>query len=138
MSEKHSEFMKSGKDIKEVLNFYNRNLELEEQIESIQKEIKQNHRSIIETFFPYLLTVYEKWRPSLGEKAVNIDFERNYHFEVTVRAVDGYHVRTQEGDLSSYISFELNPDKDNYEVPHFIIPKWSFDEIKHLFKFKKW
>ncbi|MCP4157606.1 MAG: hypothetical protein GY757_58385 [bacterium] len=130
--------MKNEKDFEGILHCYRENLELEEQIETIKEKIEQNHRSLIEAFFPYLLTVYEKWRPSLGEKAVHIDFERNYHFEVTVRKVDGYHVRTQEGDSNCYISFELNPDKDIYEVPGFIIPMWSFDEIKHLFQFIKW
>ncbi len=130
--------MKTEKDFEGVLNGYRKNLELEEQIEAIKEEIKQNHRSIIEAFFPYLLRVYEKWRPSIGEKAVHIDFERNYYFEVTVRGVDGYRVRTQERDINSYISFELNPGKDNYEVPNFIIPMWSYDEIKHLFQFEKW
>jgi len=130
--------MKTEKDFEGVINCYRKNLELEEEIVAIKEKIKQNHRSIIEAFFPYLLTVYGKWRPSIGEKAVHIDFERNYYFEVTVRRVDGYRVRTQEGDINSYISFELNPDKDNYEVANFIIPMWSYEELKHLFQFDRW
>ncbi len=130
--------MKSEKDFTEVLKFYRKNLELEKQIKTIEEEIKQNHRAIINAFIPYLLTVYKKWRPTIGEKAVHIDFERYFYFEVTVRTVDGYHVRTQERDINSYISFELNPDKENYEIARFIIPTWSFDEIKNLFQLESW
>lgn len=130
--------MKVEQELKEVLKFYRKNIELEEKIESIEGEIKQNHRSIIKFFFPYLLSVYEKWRPRLEEKIIYISLEHNHCYELTVKSVDGHTVRTREGEKDVYHRFDLNPVLEEYEVANFIIPKRSYDEIKHLFQLEFW
>ena len=129
--------MKTKQELKNVIEVYHENIELEEKIDGIKNKIEQNHKLIIKYFFPYLLSVYENWRPALEEKAMVMDFESNYCFEVTIKKINGYMVRAQEEQRDVFHRFELNPKLDEYEVPHFIIPKSSFKEIKKLFGFKQ-
>jgi len=128
--------MKTEQELENVIKVYRENIELEAKVKSIKNEIEQNHKLIIEYFFPYLLSVYEKWQPALEEKAMVIDFASYYCFEVTIKKINGYMVRAQEGQRDVYHRFELNPVLNEYEVPVFVIPKSSYDEIKDLFAFK--
>jgi hypothetical protein len=128
--------MPTEQKLKNVIKVYRENIELEEKVKGLTIKIEQNHKRIIEHFFPYLLSIYKEWRPALEEKAVVIDFESNYCVEVTIKKISGYMVRAQEDQRDVYHRFELNPVLEEYEVPVFVIPKSSFDEIKTFFAFK--
>lgn len=122
-------------ELKETVELYQKNSALEREIEEIKAEIEQNQQGITRAFFPYLLSIYEKWRPKLGEKAVFIGFDGNMCFDVTIRTVDGYRVRAQEGEKSVFHNFELNPTLEEYQTANFIIPKQEFEKIQDLFNF---
>lgn len=63
-----------------------------------------------------------------------VDFERSHCFEVTIRSVDGYRLRAQEGDKFVFHRFDLNPSLEEYEVAVFAIPEQSYrDDIKPNF-----
>lgn len=129
--------MKIEQTLENVIKVDRENIELEAKIESLKDQIRQNHKRLIEDFFPYLLSVYEKWRPRLEEKAMAIYFGPHICFEVTIKEINGYMVRAQEGQKANVLHrFELNPVLDEYEVPCFILPKWSYDEIKDFFEFE--
>lgn len=129
--------MKTEKKLREVVTVYRANLKLEAKIKKIRHEIEQNHQLLIKHIFPYVLSTYGKWQPKRGEKAMFVDFESHFSFEVTIAEINGYRVRAQEGDNSSvYHRFKLNPVLEEYEKADFIIPKWSYDEIKDLFRLK--
>ena len=125
--------MTTKQDVMNAVKIYCDNLELETKIEHISNEIERNYDLIIKHFFPYLLSTYKKWHPKLKEKAIYIDLENKYCFEVTVTNINGYIIRVQQGKKSIYHNFSLNPSLEEYEVANFIIPKWSYDEIKPLF-----
>jgi len=108
--------------------------QMKAQIEDIKARIEQNNELFIKHFFSYMLTIYDKWQPQIGEKAMAIYFDHKICFEVTIKTIDGYQVRAQEGRKEKYHDFELNPQLAEYEVPCFIIPKQSYDEIKGFFK----
>ncbi len=127
--------MEIEQQLKEVIKIYRENLDLEAKIKDIEAQINQNNRLIIKHFFPYLLGIYEKWRPQINEKAMAIYFEADICFEVTIKNIDGYNIRAQEGKKDVYHRFELNPKLAEYEVASFIIPKHNYDEIKEFFKF---
>jgi len=128
--------MKIEQELQNVLKVHRENLELEAKIEELQGKIGRNHKLIIKHFFPYLLSIYEKWRPSLEEKIMAMDFESQCCFELTIKTIDGHMIRAQEGEKQNvYHRFELNPKLKEYVVPHFIIPKSSYNEIKKFFKF---
>lgn len=133
MSEPFQENQLSPQGLSSVQAIYQKNQKLEAQIEEIKAEIEANHKQLIAAFFPYLLAVYARWRPSLGEKAMAIYFDMHICFEVTIREINGYRVRAQEGQKSVYHRFELNPVLEEYEMPAFIIPMGSYNEIKDLF-----
>lgn len=122
-------------ELTETVALYQKNSALETKIEEIKAEIEQNQQEIIRAFFPYLLSIYDKWRPKLGEEAVFIGFEGNMCFDVTIRTVDGYRVRAQEGEKRVFHNFELNPTLKEYQTANFIIPKQEFEKIKELFNF---
>ncbi|OAD19470.1 hypothetical protein THIOM_004890 [Candidatus Thiomargarita nelsonii] len=126
--------MTTEPELMNAVKVYRDNLKLEAKIERINNKIEKNHQLIIKHFFPYLLSTYKKWRPKLKEKAMCIDLEDQHCFEVTIKNIDGYMVRAQQGQKSVYHNFTLNPILEEYEVANFIIPKWSYDEIKHLFR----
>ena len=128
--------METKQELKDAIKAYSENIELKTKMDCIRNEMKQNYQLIIKHFFPYLLSTYEKWRPKLEEKAMSVDFESNFCFEVTIKNIDGYMVRAQEGQKSVYHRFYLNPVMEDYEVANFIIPKWSYDEIKDSFNLK--
>lgn len=129
--------MNPEQELANVIKLYRENLELEAKIENIQAKIEQNHKLIIKYFSPYLLSIYEKWRPRMGEKAMAIDFDAHICFEVIIDKIDGYRIRAREGEKSNvYHRFELNPALEEYEVPNFIIPKSCYDEIKDFFDFE--
>ncbi|MEM7535146.1 MAG: hypothetical protein AAF639_23420 [Chloroflexota bacterium] len=121
-------------EIEETRLLFAKQTELEAKIKELRTEIEQNHLTLIQAFFPYLLPIYEKWRPHIGEVAVLVNFEHSYCHDVIVREINGYRVRAQEGDKSMYHRFELNPDLDGYIKPVFILPKQNFDEIKASFE----
>ena len=57
-----------------------------------------------------------------------------YCFEVTISTIDRYGIRAQEGTKPVYHRFDLHPKLEEYEVPHFIIPKSAYEQdIKGLF-----
>ncbi len=124
-------------ELQNVMNTHRKNAELELVIARIEEELEQNYKLIIRDFFPYLLSLYEGWRPRLGEIAMVINLERNYCFEVIIRGVDGYNVRAQEGEKAVYHNFDLNPKLEEYEVASFVIPKQSYDDdIKEHFELR--
>lgn len=125
--------MTTKQELMNAVKIYSDNLELETKIERLSDEIETNYELIIKHFFPYLLSTYKKWHPKLKEKAMYIDLENKYCFKVTVQNIDGDIVRVQQGKKSIYHNFSLNPSIEEYEVPNFIIPKWSYDKIKPLF-----
>ena len=127
--------MKTEQALQNVLKVYRENFDWEAKIEELQGKIERNHKLIIKYFFPYLLSIYEKWRPSLEEKVMAIDFESQCCFELTIKTIEGHMIRAQEGQKDFYHRFELNPKLKEYMVPHFIIPKSSYNEIKKFFKF---
>jgi len=118
----------------DAIRVYRDNLAMEAQIEAFKTRIEENNELFIKYFFSYLLAIYEKWRPQIDEKAMAIYFDDNICFEVTIKTIDGYQVRAQEGRKEKYHNFELNPQLAEYEVPCFIIPKQNYDEIKGFFK----
>ena len=122
-------------ELKRVVEIRRKNIELEAAIAEIKKQLEQNCTLMIKDFFPYLLSLYESWHPRLGEIALAINLEGGHCFEVIVKSVDGYRVRTQEGDKAVYHTFDLNPKVEEYEVASFIIPKQAYAEhhIKKLF-----
>jgi hypothetical protein len=115
-------------EIANVLNIYHKNAELTSAITRINEEIEDNYQLIIHNFFPYLLDTYKDWRPHLGEVAMVINLESNTCFEVIIRRVDGYNVKAQAGETSSYYNFELNPKLEEYEMAIFVIPKQNYDD----------
>ena len=126
--------MKTEPTLENVSKVDRENIELEAEIKRLEDKIKQNHKRLIEYFFPYLLSVYEKWRPRLEEKAMAIYFGPHICFEVTVKEIDGYVIRAQEGQKKNVVHrFELNPVLEEYEAPCFIIPQSSYEEIKEFF-----
>lgn len=125
--------MNIEQELEDVIRVYGTNIELEKKTESIRDEIKQNHKLIIKYFFPYLLSTLKKWQPQLEEKAMYINLEEHYCFEVTIKTIDGYIVRAQEGEKRVYHRFQLDPVLEECKVANFILPKWSYDEIKNLF-----
>ena len=127
--------MQTEQELKNVIQVYRENLELETKMEELRKQIEHNHRRLVEHFFPYLLSIYAKWRPRIGEKAMHIDLAAHYCFEVTIKTIDGYVVRAQEGEKTNvHHRFELNPVLDEeFRFPCFILPQSSYDEIKDFF-----
>ena len=126
-------------ELEEAANIQRENAELLAEIAQIEERLQQNHRRMIKAFFPYLLSIYEGWRPRLGEAAIVINFEYGNCFEVFIRNVDGYDVRAQEGKKNSYHIFDLNPRLEEYEVASFIIPKQNYvDDIKGYFELQFW
>ncbi|MEM7537201.1 MAG: hypothetical protein AAF639_33820 [Chloroflexota bacterium] len=119
--------------MQEVQRLYHKTAELESEIKAIQDKIKETHLEIVHAFYPYLMSIYEKWRPRLGEVAILINFDGNYCHEITIREVNGYWIRAQRGNASVYHNIELNVALEEYLVPTFIIPKQNFEEIKSFF-----
>ncbi len=115
--------MTTEPEMMNVVEVYRKNLKLEDKIERIFNKVEKNNQLIIKHFFPYLLSTYKKWRPKLKEKAMRIDFEGQHYFEVTIKNLDGYMVRTQSGQKNVDYNFSLNPILEEYEVANFIIPK---------------
>ena len=122
-------------NLEQVVEIRRQNMELEANIAKIEEQIQQNYQGMIKDFFPYLLSLYENWHPRLGEIAISINLEMGHCYEVTVRSVDGYRVRAQEGSKPVYHTFELNPRAEEYEVAIFIIPKQAYEDnhINKLF-----
>lgn len=127
--------MHTPPDLEKIVEIRRKNVELESDIAKIKDQLEQNCQRMIKAFFPYLLSLYENWRPRLGEIAMFINLEMGHCFEVTVKSVDGYRVRAQEGSKSVYHTFELNPRVEEYEVATFIIPKQAYEDnhIDQLF-----
>ncbi len=125
--------MKNETKLMKAVKAYRDNLELEAELERINDQIEENAQLVIKHFFPYLLSVYKKWKPRLRENVVCLDLENQRCFEVTIKNIDGNSVRGQIREADAYYRFELNPSFEKYETANFIIPKWSYDEVKDLF-----
>ena len=81
--------MNTEQALRQVIDVDRANIELETKIEGLKDKIERNHKRIVEYFFPFLLSAYEKWRPRIDEKAMFIDFVSHICFEVTVKHIDG-------------------------------------------------
>jgi hypothetical protein len=126
--------MPTHPELERVADIQRENAKLESEIAQIEKQLQKNYRRMIRGFFPYLLSVYAGWRPQLGETAISINLEQGHCFEVTIRSVDGYRVRAQEGKKAVYHVFDLNPRVEEYEVASFVIPKQDYmNDVKGLF-----
>lgn len=126
-------------ELEEAANIQRENAELLAEIAQIEERLQENRRRMIKAFFPYLLSIYEGWRPRLGEAAIAINFEYRNCFEVFIRNVDGYEVRAQEGKKNAYHIFDLNPRLEEYEAASFVIPKQNYvDDIKGYFDLQFW
>jgi len=112
---------------------FRENVKLEAELDRINDEIEKNEQLIIKHFFPYLLSLYEKWEPFLEEKAMCIDLENQCCFEVTIKNINGDTLRTRVGEDDVYYRLNLKPRLEEYEKTLFIIPMWSYDEVKDLF-----
>lgn len=77
--------MNTEQKLSKVIDIDRHNIELETKIENIRDEIEQNHKRIVEYFFPFLLSAYDKWRPRIGEKAMAINFVSHICFEVIIK-----------------------------------------------------
>ncbi len=64
---------------------------------------------------------------------VCLDLENQRCFEVTIKNIDGNSLRGEIREADAYYRFELNPSLEKYETANFIIPKWSYEEVKDLF-----
>jgi hypothetical protein len=128
--------MKNETKLMKAVKAYRDNLELEAELERINDQIEENAQLIIKHFFPYLLSVYKKWKPRLRENVVCLDLENQRCFEVTIKNIDGNSVRGQIREADAYYRFELNPSLEKYETANFIIPKWSYEEVKDLFQLR--
>ena len=66
--------------LEKVFETYQKNTGLEAAIAEIEKQLEQNYQQMIKDFFPYLLSVYEDWRPRPGEIAMAIRLDGMYCF----------------------------------------------------------
>ncbi len=128
--------MTTETELMKAVKAYHDNLELEAELERINDQIEENDQLVIKHFFPYLLSVYKKWKPRLKENAMCLDLENQRCFEVTIKKIDGNSVRGQIREADAYYRFELNPSLEKYETANFIIPKWSYEEVKDLFQLR--
>jgi hypothetical protein len=110
--------------------------QLEAEIDRINDEIEKNEQLIIKHFFPFLLSVYKKWKPFLEEKAMCIDLEKQCCFEVTIKNINGDRLRTRVGDDDLYYTLNLKPRLEKYEKSLFIIPIKRYKKIKDLFELR--
>lgn len=123
--------------LEKVCETHHKNTELKAAIAEIEQQLEQNYQQMIRDFFPYLLSVYQDWRPQFGEVAMAIRLNEMYCFEVTICSIDRFGIRAQEGTKPVYHSFDLNPKIEEYELPHFIIPKHAYEkDIKQLFQWQ--
>lgn len=67
--------MHTSPDLEKVVEIRRKNVELESDIAKIKDQLEQNCQRMIKAFFPYLLSLYENWRPCLGEIAMSINLE---------------------------------------------------------------
>jgi len=85
-------------ELMKAVKVFRENLKLDVEIDRINDEIEKNEQLIIKHFFPFLLSVYKKWKPFLEEKAMCIDLEKQCCFEVTIKNIEGDMLRTRVGD----------------------------------------
>jgi hypothetical protein len=123
-------------ELMNAVKAYRDNLKLEAEIERISDQMEENDQLIIRHFFPYILSIYEKWHPKLEEKAICIDLEKQHCFEVTIKEINGDTLRARVGKQDIYYRLNLKPKLEEYEKTNFILPMWSYDEVKHLFNLR--
>lgn len=125
-------------NMKEVIEFHREVLRLEAIISDSREKLLSMEQDFPKLFIPYLLNVYETWRPELDEKVMLVDFYQSCCYEYTVRSINGFSVRAQQGEKRVFVNFVLNPDVDDYETATFVLPMWSYNEIKDNFDLQKY
>jgi hypothetical protein len=110
--------------------------EFEYQTRRMELSIERSCREIITSILPYLLSIYEKWRPGIGEYAVRLDFKENTAFEVKVQSVNGQSVRAQQCTKPVFHNFDLNPQIEEYEVAQFIVPVEAYVKNFQVLEFE--
>lgn len=132
----------SSESLVAVVDLYSKQGKLKEYLagirEQVEREQEEINKKLIVNFVPYLLEIYNNWRPKIGEIAMLVDFEGEWCCEVEIKEINGYDVlanRVAQKHVSN--RFELNPSVNNYKVTKFVLPMRTYDELDKLIKLNK-
>lgn len=102
--------------------------------ERLEQQITSLRRKLIMTVVPKLQEIYKEWKPRIGEKVVELNF--NVYppemYLMYVRAIHGTRVETARSmeERSWFSAFMLDCEADDYERAIFFVP---FDIYKKHF-----
>lgn len=100
--------------------------DLKAQREQLERQIDAQYNKLIALFFEQLSTIYQSWRPGIGEQVVELNFCVSPPVArfLYVRQVDGDRVRMAKTmqEESLFMVVDLDEETEEYVEPVFVVP----------------
>jgi hypothetical protein len=100
--------------------------DLREQRKQLERQIDAQYNRLISLFFEQLPTIYQSWRPRIGEQVAELNFCVSPPIArfLYVRQINGYRVRMAKTmqEESLFMVVDLDEGTEEYMEPVFVVP----------------